>query len=106
MVPGVIPARFLFPVALSLMLFACGEAKSPETETVGLRFEGQYDDARVTIDDIAVGSLTDVVARGVRVRSGPHRISVTASGHFPFDQLVDARPPITKVTVTLRKLPE
>jgi hypothetical protein len=85
---------------------ACGEPKVPSEETVGLRFSGEPPTARVVIDDQPVGELGDVVARGVRVRTGKHRISVEAQGYFPSDQLLDAQGQIVKVSVTLRKLPD
>jgi len=45
----------------------------------------------VTIDDIFVGRLDTVAARGVAVPAGTHRVSVEAPGFLPWDQIVEAK---------------
>ena len=59
-------------------------------------------DAAVIIDEQYVGPLYYVVARGVRLPVGEHRITVQKDGYFPWDELVVAdRPPIyLKVELT------
>ncbi len=44
--------------------------------TVSLRVQGNVADAQVTIDDIPVGALAFVAARGVALPPGRHRITV------------------------------
>jgi PEGA domain len=63
-------------------------------------------DASVYIDEQFVGFLGVVVARGVRLPEGQHRISVEKVGYFPWDRLVVSdRQPIA-LNVELRKIPE
>lgn len=75
-------------MAATLSLAACGPARPPKT--VSLRMVGAPQDASVTIDDIFVGRLEIVSARGVALPPGKHRISVEAPGYFPWDELVEA----------------
>lgn len=44
--------------------------------------------ALVYVDGHYIGSLAAVVARGVRVPEGEHRLSVEKTGYFPFDTIV------------------
>jgi hypothetical protein len=67
---------------------ACGPPKHPKT--VFLRMVGSPPNASVTIDDIFVGRLDTVSARGVALPVGPHRISVEAPGYLPWDKVVAA----------------
>jgi hypothetical protein len=90
----------------AVMTIACAEPKAPSQATVGLRFDGAPDSALVVIDDVAVGTLADVKARGVRVREGRHRISSESIGYFPSDQFVEAAGDLLKVQIVLQKLPE
>jgi hypothetical protein len=46
--------------------------------------------ALVTIDDIVVGRLDVVSARGVAIPVGKHHLTVEAPGFFPFDKVVEA----------------
>jgi len=63
-------------------------------------------DASVYIDEQFVGFLGVVVARGVRLPEGEHRISIEKVGFFPWDRLVVSdRQPIA-LSVELRKIPE
>jgi PEGA domain len=63
-------------------------------------------DASVYIDEQFVGFLGVVVARGVRLPEGEHRITVQKVGYFPWDRLVVSdRQPIA-LQVELRKIPE
>ena len=63
-------------------------------------------DASVYIDEQFVGFLGVVVARGVRLPEGEHRISVEKVGFFSWDRLVVSdRQPID-LSVELRKIPE
>ena len=70
------------------------------------RLESTPRDASVYIDEQFVGFLGVVVARGVRLPEGQHRISVEKVGYFPWDRLVVSdRQPIA-LNVELRKIPE
>jgi hypothetical protein len=81
--------------AVALLSFAsfafagCGPPREPKT--VSMRMVGSPTNASVTIDDIFVGSLDIVIARGVALPVGPHRISVEAPGYLPWDRLVEAK---------------
>ena len=68
---------------------ACGPAREPKT--VSLRMVGAPPNATVTVDDIFVGSLAIVGARGVALPVGLHRISVESPGYFPWDRTVEAK---------------
>jgi hypothetical protein len=74
---------------LLVVLAACAPAKAPKT--VSLRLVGTPPEATVTIDDIFVGRLEMVAARGVAVPLGTHRVSVEAAGYLPWDKLVEAK---------------
>jgi hypothetical protein len=93
---------------LAMVLFgsACADPKTPTQATVALRFDGAPDSALVVIDDVAVGTLAEVKARGVRVLQGPHRISSESIGYFPSDQMIEASGELVRVQITLQKLPD
>jgi hypothetical protein len=52
---------------------------------------GAPPNATVTIDDIFVGRLDMVSARGVALPAGSHRVSVEAPGYFAWDRMVEAK---------------
>ena len=56
-----------------------------------MRMVGSPPNASVTIDDIFVGRLDIVAARGVALPVGTHRISVEAPGYLPWDKMVEAK---------------
>jgi hypothetical protein len=63
-------------------------------------------DASVIIDEEYIGPLYYVVARGVRLPVGQHRITVEKEGYFPWDRLVEAgREPIV-LKVKLVRVPD
>jgi hypothetical protein len=63
-------------------------------------------DASVYIDEEFVGPLFYVAARGVRVPTGKHRVSITRDGYFPWDREIEAdRQPIM-LDVELVAIPE
>ncbi len=80
---------------LFLLLLAAGNAaacgNSAPAKTVSLRLVGTPPDARVVIDDQPMGSLQLVVAHGVALPPGPHRVTVEAPGYFPMDRIVEAK---------------
>jgi hypothetical protein len=80
---------FVFMAALVAAAAACGPPKHPKT--VFLRMVGSPPNASVTIDDIFVGRLDTVSARGVALPPGTHRISVEAPGYLPWDKIVEAK---------------
>ena len=49
--------------------------------------------ATVYIDDQLVGQLDFLAIHGVALPPGLHRITVKASGYFPFDKEVEAKAP-------------
>lgn len=71
------------------VLAGCGPAK--EVRTVTFRPSGAPAGATVTIDDIFVGRLDSVGARGVALPLGPHHLTVEAAGYFPFDRVIEAK---------------
>jgi len=92
--------------ALLTLVLACGPAREPRT--VSLRLRGGPPNASVTIDDVFVGTLDFVAARGVGLPVGTHRLSVEAPGHLPLDRVVEAKEgslPIA-LDVTLRPIPD
>jgi len=56
-----------------------------------MRMVGSPPNASVTVDDIFVGRLDIVAARGVALPVGTHRISVEAPGYLPWDKMVEAK---------------
>jgi len=88
----VIGHRLLRP-ALACIALAIGAACGPpkEPKTISMRMVGSPTTASVTIDDIFVGTLDVVSARGVALPLGPHRVSVEAPGFLPWDKVVEAK---------------
>jgi hypothetical protein len=74
---------------LALSAFACAAPKEPKT--VSMRMVGSPPNASVTVDDIFVGRMDIVSARGVALPVGQHRVSVEAPGYLPWDKLVEAK---------------
>ncbi len=91
-----------------VVLAACAppEAEAPVAKTVSLRMTGSPPQATVTIDDILVGQLNVVAARGVAMPVGVHHISVEAPGFLPWDKEVKARDAAVKVEAVLEKIPD
>ena len=56
-----------------------------------MRMVGSPPNATVTIDDIFVGPLDFVSARGVALPPGAHRVSVEAPGYLPWDRMIEAK---------------
>jgi PEGA domain-containing protein len=103
---GVTAGR-VFVGALVLALAGC-EVSLPhsKTPTVSMRMQGSPPDATVTIDDMYVGPLAVVAARGVALPVGSHRISVEEQGYFPWDKIVEAKDKPVMLAVTLVLLPD
>ena len=74
-----------------VMLGACEPAQAPAVPTVSLRVAGAPAEATVVIDDNLLGTFDFVAARGVALPPGKHRITVHASGYFPWDREVEAK---------------
>jgi hypothetical protein len=74
--------------------------------TVSLRVRGNVADAQVTIDDIPVGALAFVQARGVALPPGKHHITVERSGYFPWDALVEAKDDPVYLQITMVPVPD
>lgn len=62
--------------------------------------------ASVIIDEQYIGPLYFVAARGVRLPEGPHRITITKTGYFPWDTLVIAKDEPIKLQVQLVEIPD
>ena len=95
-------------LATFTVLAGCQPAPIPATPTVSLRMRGAPPNATVTIDDMLVGPLDVVQARGVGLPPGAHRISVEASGYLPWDKVVQATEgagPV-QLDVVLVKIPD
>ncbi len=75
----------------SLAALGCEPAEAPRVPTVSLRVRGAPADATVVIDDNAIGTFDFVAAHGVALPPGLHRITVHASGYFPWDRAVEAK---------------
>lgn len=89
---------------VGLFLAACAAGVPP---TLSLRLGGAPADARVTIDDIPLGSFEIVARRGVALPPGPHRITIERQGYFPWDKEVVAagKEPI-RLQVEMIPIPE
>jgi hypothetical protein len=88
--------------------FGCQPAASPHAATMSLRLRGSPADAVVILDDEAIGPLDFVAAHGVALPPGVHRLTVKASGYFPYDHEVTASegaPPLN-LDVALTPLPD
>jgi hypothetical protein len=95
---------------LAILLFCLVEmaCNGAPPKTVSFRLAGTPPDARVTIDDIPMGSLALIAAHGVALPPGQHRVTVEKAGFFPSDRLIEAKEgsgPI-KVEVALVPIPE
>lgn len=88
---------------LALFASACGGG---EAKTVSVRVRGTPADARVIVDDIYIGSLGTISARGLGLLPGKHTISIEAPGYFPEDRVVFTEAELVRLDVNLRKLPE
>jgi hypothetical protein len=106
------------PLAIALISLgttaACRPPAAPAPRLVSLRFAGTPENALVFVDDILVGPLEVVKARGLAVPAGVHHVTVQAEGHFPDDRVIDAKAPEGQpaapapvvLTFALKKLPE
>jgi hypothetical protein len=93
--------------ALVFLVSGC-EVSLPhaKTPTVSLRMQGAPPEASVTIDDEYVGPLSVVMARGVALPVGSHRISVEEEGYFPWDKIVEAKKELVRLDVRLVPIPD
>ena len=100
--------RFLTAAGLTwaLVLSACQLTPYSTAPTVSLRVKGNIADAHVTIDDIPVGALGYVAARGVALPPGKHRVTVERAGYFPWDTLVEAKDDPIYLQITLVPIPD
>ena len=98
----------LVPVAPADL--GCAAAEVPgKRPTISLRMEGTPPSATVIVDEEAVGQLDFVSAHGIALPPGVHHVTVTASGYFPWDKKLEARPgspPIRLPAVTLVPVPD
>jgi hypothetical protein len=96
-----------FALGLGLGMVACRTGVGRAAVSLKLlRPKGTPKDAGVWIDEEFIGPLTYVVAYGVRLPVGEHRITVQKQGYFPWDRLVVAdREPIV-LDVVLEPIPD
>ena len=82
----------------------CAPARSP---TTSLKLSGPVRDALVTIDDQPLGSLAFVARRGVALKNGRHRITITRDGYLPWDRWVEAAgPQPLPLAVSMTRIPD
>lgn len=62
--------------------------------------------ALVYVDETYVGTLAQVMHRGMRLPEGKHRISVEKTGYYPFDVVVVSNRQPIAVEVELLALPD
>jgi len=94
-------------ICLACLAFAaCAPAQAPSAPTVSLRLKGSPPNATVTVDDLMVGPLDVVQAKGVALPPGKHRVSVEAAGYFPKDVVVEAKDAPVVLDVALVPVPE
>jgi hypothetical protein len=90
-------------LVLSLLASAaCTPPRAPRT--ISMRMVGSPPNASVTIDDIFVGRMDIVSARGVALPPGSHRISVEAPGYLPWDKIVEAKEGSAPIRLEVRLL--
>jgi hypothetical protein len=94
---------------VALLLAGCvPAARTPQQPTISLRIAGTPAGATVIVDEEALGILDFVAAHGVALPPGVHHVTVRASGYFPSDQTVEAKPgsgPV-KLAVALIAVPD
>ncbi len=104
--------RLLLAASIAVMGCEATFPTGPRRGTASLRLQRSAatpSDARVTIDEEAVGPLAVVAARGVALPPGAHQVTVEAPGYFPWDKLVESKPdtaPKIDLTVDLVRVPE
>jgi hypothetical protein len=101
---GARPLALALACSAAVSLAACAPAR--ETATVSLRLRGEPRGASVTVDDIPVGSLEVVAARGVALPRGVHYVTVVAPGYLPFDRRVVAEDAPVLLDVKLVPIPD
>ena len=94
-------------VALLVCVLAFGCAHSPASTQTAPRLQviAQPDDARVYVDDAYFGSARVLSAQPKALAPGLRRVTVQASGYFPHDLEVKAKPGTTKIEISLRPIP-
>ena len=93
----------LIAVVLSGVLLGCAGAKPK-----AVHFEGEPDDALVTIEDQYIGKLGKIEKAAVPLKPGTYRVTIEQVGFFPFDVIVtvpDEGEPKT-VKVNLEPIPD
>ena len=79
----------LATIAFGALLVGCTPAR--EVRHGSLRMAGTPANATVTIDDVFVGRLETVQARGVALPVGTHHLTVESPGFFPFDKVIETK---------------
>jgi hypothetical protein len=95
-----------FSALAALAALAACAAAGPTQPTVSFRLRGGPPDATVTIDDQFVGPLNVVMARGVALSPGSHRVSVESPGYLPYDKLIEAKDRPVQLDVQLVPIPD
>lgn len=92
----------------SLTASACVPPQPPSQPTISLRVHGAPAAATVIVDEEALGTLDFVAAHGVALPPGIHHVTVKATGFFPSDTEVDAKPgsPPVRLEIALTPIPD
>jgi len=90
-------------ILLSFGLLACGSAPAKL-----VRFQGEPDDALVTVEDQYIGKLGKLEKGGVKLKPGTYRVTVEQVGYFPFDVVVTVpeEGDVEAVEVELEPIPD
>ena len=103
-------AAGVLTLLLVLSLTSCqvlGANAEPPSAPLSLqRSDRSPSDAAVTIDEEYIGPLGYVAARGVKLPSGKHRITIEKPGYFPWDRLVEAGTAPIHLDVALEPIPD
>ena len=100
------PTRATRLAATVFVLLATGCPPPAKSPTVSLRLRGGPDAASVTVDDVPVGSLAVVRARGVALAPGVHHVTGVAPGYLPFDRRVEATQAPVVLDVAMVEIPD
>jgi hypothetical protein len=98
--------RTLAILSLGLAVVACLPKSRAVVPMTMQRTSGTPRDANVVLDEEYVGPLYLVMAQGLNLPVGKHRITVIKEGYFPWDRLVDADRKPVSLSVELVPIPE
>ena len=94
-----------FALATILAVSAACSPPAPKTVSMRLVSSAGPKTASVTVDDIFVGTLDVVAARGVALPPGKHRVTIEAPGHLPWDKMIEAKEGETPLRLDVKLVP-